>query len=586
MGKNSSKTEQKGISILRNLLDKMDTVTYSLEEGDKNISWDGDIKLYKNADIDDKSNLSSIIRVQVKSRTKRIPNADKISFFIDKKDLENYLLENGTMYFVIIFNKSNDCKIFYIDLLPYNLRKILKEDVNGKNEIKVKLKYLQNDPKEFERILRNFAINMKQQKRISDKVFEQENMTLSVEGRKSKVQFYGWGYETDKISSLLGEEKYLYELDDNDNVINVELVTFSMISEPFNIQVKDKNGNIYFNKIDCIYTKDKEIVTIGKSFKIYFNENKFNLKIQGTLKERINSLKFFNQIRIDKGFYINEKWMGFNGELKQISSLESELKAYTKMLSFIEKHNINKDINLDEWNWDDINKFITWIRAIDDGIPIKVENFKTSVIGSIKIKDVCFSIFAERKEDGKIFVKSIWNSDIKDKYMFMRGNPEDEDRFETRNIFDFLNKEAYLSDDINYTEMKEYYNNNQVQEKEEFSINMQALEAILAYDINKDKSTLDYADFLLDKIINIESISDIAFINKCQIKKRLETLTLDDKYQLMKMLEKDSDNDNVFYKLSINLLIDKKDEARKIFENLTQAEKEEYLKFPIAIFLK
>jgi len=51
MGKNSSKTEQKGISILRNLLDKMDTVTYSLEEGDKNISWDGDIKLYKNADI-------------------------------------------------------------------------------------------------------------------------------------------------------------------------------------------------------------------------------------------------------------------------------------------------------------------------------------------------------------------------------------------------------------------------------------------------------------------------------------------------------------------------------------------------------
>ena len=72
MGKNSSKTEQKGISILRNLLDKMDTVTYSLEEGDKNISWDGDIKLYKNADIDDKSNLSSIIRVQVKSRTKKI----------------------------------------------------------------------------------------------------------------------------------------------------------------------------------------------------------------------------------------------------------------------------------------------------------------------------------------------------------------------------------------------------------------------------------------------------------------------------------------------------------------------------------
>lgn len=586
MSKNSSKTEQKGISILRNLLDKMDTVTYSLEEGDKNISWDGDIKLYKNADIDDKSNLSSIIRVQVKSRTKKIPNSDKISFLIDKKDLENYLLEDGTIYFVIIINRNNDCKIFYIDLLPYNLRKILKEDVNGKNEIKVKLKYLPNDPKEFERILRNFSINMKQQKRISNKVFEQENMTLSVNGKKSKIQFFDWGYKTDRISSLLGEEKYLYELDENDNVIKIELATLSMISEPFDIQIKDKNGTIYFNKVERIYTKDKEVASFGKSFSIYLNENKFNIKIQGTLKERINAIKFFNQIRMDKGFYINEKWMQFKEELKQSNALDSELKAYTKILSFIEKHNIDKNINLDEWTWEDINKFIIWIRAIDDGIPIKVENFKTSVIGSIKIKDICFSIFAERKEDGRIFVKSIWNSDIKDKYMFMRGNPEDEDRFETRNIFDFLNKEVYLSDDINYTEMKEYYNDNYVQEKEEFSINMQALEAILAYDINKDKNTLNYADFLLDKIINIKSISDIAFINKCQIKKRLETLTLDDKYQLMKMLEKDSGNDNVFYKLSINLLIDKNDEARMIFEDLNQVEKEEYLKFPIAIFLK
>lgn len=586
MSKNSSKTEQKGISILRNLLDKMDTVTYSLEEGDKNISWDGDIKLYKNADIDDKSNLSSIIRVQVKSRTKKIHNSDKISFLIDKKDLENYLLEDGTIYFVIIINRNNDCKIFYIDLLPYNLRKILKEDVNGKNEIKVKLKYLPNDPKEFERILRNFSINMKQQKRISNKVFEQENMTLSVNGKKSKIQFFDWGYKTDRISNLLGEEKYLYELDENDNVIKIELATLSMISEPFDIQIKDKDGTIYFNKVERIYTKDKEVASFGKSFSIYLNENKFNIKIQGTLKERINAIKFFNQIRMDKGFYINEKWMQFKEELKQSNALDSELKAYTKILSFIEKHNIDKNINLDEWTWEDINKFIIWIRAIDDGIPIKVENFKTSVIGSIKIKDICFSIFAERKEDGRIFVKSIWNSDIKDKYMFMRGNPEDEDRFETRNIFDFLNKEVYLSDDINYTEMKEYYNDNYVQEKEEFSINMQALEAILAYDINKDKNTLNYADFLLDKIINIKSISDIAFINKCQIKKRLETLTLDDKYQLMKMLEKDSGNDNVFYKLSINLLIDKNDEARMIFEDLNQVEKEEYLKFPIAIFLK
>ena len=266
MKKNTSKIENKGISVLRNLIDNMDCVTHSFGENNTEISWDGDIKLYKNPDVDDKGNLSSIIRVQVKSRTKKIPSSNSINFLINKKDLKNYLFENGTMFFVIIFNNNNEFKIFYIDLLPYNLRKLLKEEVNGKNEIKVKLKYMPNDPIIFEKILRNFAIDKKQQERISDKVFEQENMAISVDGKRSKIQFYDWGYKKDKITALIGEEKYVYELDENDNIINIELVTLGMIKEPFNIQVKDKLGNIYFDKVDCIYTKDSAVINIGKSF--------------------------------------------------------------------------------------------------------------------------------------------------------------------------------------------------------------------------------------------------------------------------------------------------------------------------------
>ena len=301
------------------------------------------------------------------------------------------------------------------------------------------------------------------------------------------------------------------------------------------------------------------------------------------MKERINSLNFLIQIDKFKGFYINEEWVKLNGELDNPNIFKSELEIYTKILNFIKAHHLEKDINLDKWTWDEINKFIIWIRAIDEGIPIRVENFKTSVLGSIKIQDIRFSIFAERKEDGKIFVKSIWNSDINGKYLFMRGNPDDVDKFETTNIYDFLNKEAYLSNDINFLEMEKYYNENEIKENEETLINMQALEAILAYDENKNKKLLEYANFLLDKIINVESMHEIAIINKCQIKKRLGELTLDDKFELMKIFEKKKDN--LIYSISINLLIDKKEDAKKDLENLTEYEKEEYLKYPISIFL-
>ena len=83
------------------------------------------------------------------------------------------------------------------------------------------------------------------------------------------------------------------------------------------------------------------------------------------------------------------------------------------------------------------------------------------------------------------------------------------------------------------------------------------------------------------KINSIESISEV---NKCQIKKRLGKLTLDDKYELMKILEKNKEN--LFYNISINLLIGRKQEAVKQFKNLTKVEKEDYMKYPISIYLK
>lgn len=77
-------------------------------------------------------------------------------------------------------------------------------------------------------------------------------------------------------------------------------------------------------------------------------------------------------------------------------------------------------------------------------------------------------------------------------------------------------------------------------------------------------------------------MNEVAIINKYQIKKRLKKLTFDDKYKLMKILEKK--NNELFYNISINLLLDKKDEAKKQFEKLTELEKKEYLKYPISIF--
>lgn len=251
------------------------------------------------------------------------------------------------------------------------------------------------------------------------------------------------------------------------------------------------------------------------------------------------------------------------------------------MKDFIEKHNIKKDINLDIWNDEDINNFLIWISAIEEKKAIRITNCSNSVLGSIKINDIRFSIFATKDEnEDKFVVYSLWGDIKPSTFLFGYKNVDGEHDFETSNIFDVLNRDAYCSDDINFDEMKNSFN--ELHPYEENLINLQALEVISAYDITKNSKLLDYAEFLLKKIIINNLMKDIATINLMQIKKRKGNLSDDDNKILI-----DIRNNHIgenFFEISINLLLDNINEATIQFKNLNDEEKMEFNKFPISKF--
>ena len=579
MNVSSKKTEKKAINKIEDLLDELEHFDYDFKADDTGISWDGHIDLY-HGNIDDKENFDTRIATQIKGRStnnKKLEN--KWKFNIDKRDIENYGKIDGTLFLAVRFLKNGEYKIYYKSLLPKNISDLLKEPTNSKNELKITLREIK-DKFHLERICRDFFVDRETQKKLSKDIFNCSAVSIENNGTGT---ISTWNSKNFNLLNILGEEKFIYFLDESQTIINVECAEITRVVEGLDIDVTSKNGKLYYTIINhSTELNGNKTISFGKAFTLTYSPQIFYIKLSGTLKERIKQLEFILDTVENNGFIIGSKAITLNMDESEIEKYTKLYETYIKVLEFCEKHNIKKDINLDNWNNKDFHKFLIWIDAIDKKQKIYIKEWNSSMLGSIQVNEVRFSIFAEELTDGSYRIYSIWNDDSKNHYQF-RYESDDTDAIYTNNFFSILNKDVYLSDDIDVVEMKNFYNSNELQENEEILLNLQVLEIIKAFDINGKTELLDYAKYLLEKISIYDSVYDVARINYLQIEKRLRNLTENELEELISIRNKNQDK---LFNISINLLIGNKNEAKIELKKLSNIEREIFLQYPIAIFLK
>lgn len=577
MGNSSkNKIEQKAITNVRALIDKIEYFTYSFKEMDKNISWDGTIEMY-NGNVDIKENYDYTIDIQVKGRsTNNKKFSSKYRFALDKTDLENYLKKDGTVLIACVFKKDgNDYKLYYANLLPYNIRALLKQ--YSSNTIKIDMKEIKN-PEQFERVCRNFKLDKEIQKGINSNIFNEDNLS-SVDGKVSK--FYAWNKDPKNFNpqDLVGSWKYIYTFDKNGYAINVSYAMLCNLVENLNAKIYNKKRELAFDDVKLETTTEGKRIFFGKAFTMDFIKNKFNIKICGNLNDRIKQLEFINRIYCDNGFLINDIDFSINIAETEQKKFQNLLEKYKTLENFFYKHNIDKKINFDAWEDCDFNKLEKWIDAIENKTPISL-NSAISLLGSINIKDIRLSIFATKREDNDFNIFSIWNNNMDTKCYFRYGNGKNS--IETTIFYLVLNSEAYLSDDINFEEMKNCINNKTLSDGEYNLMNLQLLEVLKAYDITKSLALLEYAKYLIDILIKHEPDSPVYYINYAQILKRENKITDENYKKLIKIRDTNSLTE---IKISCNLLLGNKLEANILTQSLDKQTLEEFKKYPIAIYL-
>ena len=535
MTKSKSKIEQKAITKVRDLIDKIEFFKHDLKDTDKNISWDGTVEMY-NGNTDIKENYDYTIDVQVKGRTTNNKKfSSKYRFPLDKIDLENYLKKDGTILIVCIFKKDeNDYRLYYSNLLPYNIRAYLKEF--SSNTIKINMKEIK-DAEHFENICRNFKLDKEIQKGIKENIFNEDNL-YSKDGKISK--FYTWEKDTQNFNpqSLVGTWKYIYTLDKNGYTVNVSYGILSNLIESLNVKIYNKNKELEFDDVKLETTVDGKKIFFGKAFTIDFVNEKFNIKISGTLNDRIKQLEFIDEAFINGGFLIND--FEFN--------IES-------------------------------NKLEKWIDAIENVTFIKL-NSNISMIGSIDIRDIKLSVFATKEKNGEFKINSIWNNNMASRYYFKYG--EGKDSLETRILYFARHPPAYESDEINSQELTNSYDNRIRSEDEYILLNLQLLEVLKAYDITRKTNLLEYSKYLSKILLKHETDSPIYYINYAQILKRENKLSEQDYKKLIELRDM---NSSIEIKICCNLLLDNKSEANILIKTIDAKSLEEFRKYPIAIYI-
>ena len=246
----TKKTEKTALNKIENLLDELETFDYNFVADNTGISWDGYIDLY-HGNIDDKGNFDTRIDAQIKGRTTNIKKLqEKWKFDIDKKDLENYNKIDGTLFLAVRFLKNGDFKIYYKSLLPKNITDLLREQPNSKNEIKVTLKEVKN-ALHLESICRNFVLDKETQKKLSKEIFNHNALSI---GNQKLGTFSTWHRGKFNPITILGEEKFIYILDDDKNIIDVEYAEITEVVQGLNWTVKNKNGEIYYSTVNNYIT--------------------------------------------------------------------------------------------------------------------------------------------------------------------------------------------------------------------------------------------------------------------------------------------------------------------------------------------
>lgn len=292
-----SKEETLSISAVQDAMSILPGVQPFFSLADKGPSWDGYICV-STSNNGSKKGIARIL-VQVKGHMEAINDREEISFPIEVLDLNNYYNNGGCLFFVVYISPDAPLKektIFYLSLLPYDLRRILAGKEKQKT-ISVKLKRFPDNEVGGLNILLHFVHNAALQASfhtISDDDFLKAR---DLSNGPVSLSFVYKLVGKDIFNAIFDMPAYKYRevgfgakipIDKIDGICAMECKVQSLVSCA---------GEKYFTSYRLCRKRHLQEIKIGYGISISINNEekikKINYTPRGTLKQQITDIECF-----------------------------------------------------------------------------------------------------------------------------------------------------------------------------------------------------------------------------------------------------------------------------------------------------
>ena len=570
-----------------------DILSSFINEGDKEPSWDGNIYIHVN-ESKRKEGIKKV-PVQVKGRQSDVFSKEIIKYPVAVTDLENYLNDGGVVFFVVyISSDGRKKKIYYSSLLPVKIRNILRNNTKKNKKLSLEFNSFPEDNAEKVSLFLNFYDHMKKQTSFAKTTLHSLD-ELEKQGVLEGVTFYANNYGKSNINNynlLFEDEIYMYAH------IKGSAIPQPLLDMPLDLHIAENveteisvNGIVYYTGFQRIRSKDKAVLTIGKSVTISMVEKKQSLTIKFTptsnLKYSVIDFEFilalykYNQFEMMGHTLPLDPNRLFDEDKAQ--KLQENLEFRKNLIKVLNIFQLDTDVDIDSFSEDDSRHSNLFIKGLVNNEP--VDGLKEGLPFALRLNYLESKVIIGLEKEEQPGTYRIYDYLGKPVKLWYR-----DDTGEGRTSrYDFLDVDDFLKiPNIDYRDVLQSYKDI-LDENIYVRANWVLLKLLLAYDKSEDKrkdildAAYSFAEWLCNTNICEETLELISRkLNFYQVLKRQGSLAKEQKEDLFNIA--DNQQQNKMIRVGAYLLLDNQLAAERLFDELDTDVKQEFQMFPIFRF--
>ena len=585
---NATIIERQAINKLENCLLETRRIDPIINSNDKIPSWDGDLYLYKTCGEFSKSNLVGRIPVQVKGKWVDSYPTGKARFSVDVSDLKNYRNDGGVLFFLVLMKSSDDYRIYFDSLLPFDLRDLI-ESAGEQSSKTIKLSAFNHKYHDgIVHRLTDFLENREKQGQLLPNVRSIEDLSNS----PLPIDSMGFSITSDSIdvtqieNEMLSYPHYIYAKPQYLDVpFAVEKLEFNKL-----VRVQKKpvevDGELLYDHIELVRTLGGiEKIRIGKRLVFQYPDKNqqermiLHRDFGGTLKEYICDFKFIlalaknkaikvgNQVLIDEDCRMDESHM---------QTLEQDLKQCEEVAKTLEKLNVQKDLDISSLSKTDWRFLKCLVDGILFGQPVPLSLNGKSGAGTLKIGNITLYLVCEALPSGQGFL-------IRDFFencaLLLPEHGEPIERGKPVSAYLKLSDPALPDvDNVDFHKVIKSIRKFAFFPLYGEQVTFLILKLLKLFDLNGDNIFMDTAIELLDYLRENVPHDNSYRINRIQAEKRRRKLT---KEELSYLRTLKADGMPTQFQLAASILLESYQEAQLLYDELPDSERELFDEYPI-----